>query len=71
MHSITLLFIAGDTFCLFMNLSIMAVLSRAEVLQTTIGGIGERCGNAPMEETVLALLTFYGIDVGIGLQETE
>jgi isopropylmalate/homocitrate/citramalate synthase len=43
----------------------MAVLSGAEVLHTTIGGIGERCGNAPMEETVLALLTFYGIDVEI------
>ena len=45
--------------------TLMAVLSGAEVLHTTIGGIGERCGNAPMEETVLALLTFYGIDVGI------
>ena len=42
--------------------TLMAVLSGAEVLHTTIGGIGERCGNAPMEETVLALLTFYGID---------
>ena len=45
--------------------TIMAVLSGAEVLHTTVGGIGERCGNAPMEETVLALLTLYGIDVGI------
>jgi len=45
--------------------TLMAVLSGAEVVHTTVGGIGERCGNAPMEETVLALLTFYGIDVGI------
>jgi len=45
--------------------TIMAVLSGAEVVHTTVGGIGERCGNAPMEETVLALLTLYGIDVGI------
>ena len=45
--------------------TIMAVLSGAEVLHTTVGGIGERCGNAPMEETVLALLTLYGIDVRI------
>ena len=45
--------------------TIMAVLSGAEVLHTTVGGIGERCGNAPMEETALALLTMYGIDVGI------
>jgi len=45
--------------------TLMAVLAGAEVLHTTVGGIGERCGNAPMEETVLALLAFYGIDVGI------
>jgi len=49
--------------------TIMAVLAGAEVLHTTVGGIGERCGNAPMEETVLALLTFYGIDVGINYQK--
>ncbi len=45
--------------------TIMAVLSGAEVIHATVGGIGERCGNAAMEETVLALLTLYGIDVGI------
>ena len=45
--------------------TLMAVLSGVEALHTTIGGIGERCGNAPMEETVFVLLTFYGIDVGI------
>ena len=45
--------------------TIMAVLSGAEVIHCTVGGIGERCGNAPMEETALALLTLYGIDVGI------
>jgi isopropylmalate/homocitrate/citramalate synthase len=45
--------------------TIMAVLSGGEVIHTTVGGIGERCGNASMEETVMALLTLYGIDVGI------
>jgi isopropylmalate/homocitrate/citramalate synthase len=45
--------------------TLMAVLSGGEVIHSTVGGIGERCGNAPMEETVLALLTLYGIDVGI------
>lgn len=45
--------------------TIMAVLAGAEVIHSTVGGIGERCGNAPMEETALALLTLYGIDVGI------
>ena len=45
--------------------TIMAVLAGAEVIHSTVTGIGERAGNAAMEETVLALLTLYGIDVGI------
>lgn len=43
----------------------LAVAEGATVIQTTVNGIGERAGNAPMEETVLALLTMYGIDMGI------
>ncbi len=49
--------------------TIMAVLSGAEVIHSTVGGIGERCGNTPMEETALALLTMYGIDVGINFSK--
>ena len=45
--------------------TIRAVLAGAEVIHSTVTGIGERTGNAPMEETVLALLTLYGIDTGI------
>ncbi len=45
--------------------TVMAVLAGAEVIHSTVAGIGERTGNAPFEETVLALLTLYGIDVGI------
>jgi isopropylmalate/homocitrate/citramalate synthase len=45
--------------------TIMAVLAGAEIIHSTVNGIGERVGNAPMEETVLALLTLYGIDVGL------
>lgn len=45
--------------------TINAVLAGAEVIHSTVLGIGERCGNTPMEETVMALLTMYGIDVGI------
>ena len=51
--------------------TIMAVLSGAEVIHSTVGGIGERCGNAPMEETALALLTMYGIDVGHQLRQDQ
>jgi len=45
--------------------TIMAVLAGAEVIHSTVTGIGERAGNAAMEETALALLTMYGIDVGL------
>jgi isopropylmalate/homocitrate/citramalate synthase len=45
--------------------TINSVLAGAEVIHSTVLGIGERAGNTPMEETVLALLTMYGIDVGI------
>ena len=45
--------------------TINAVLAGAEVIHSTVLGIGERAGNTPMEETVLALLTMYGIDVGL------
>ena len=45
--------------------TINSVLAGAEVVHSTVLGIGERAGNTPMEETVLALLTMYGIDVGI------
>ncbi len=45
--------------------TIAAVLAGAEVIHSTVTGIGERAGNTPMEETVMALLTLYGIDVGI------
>jgi len=45
--------------------TIAAVLAGAEVIHSTVTGIGERAGNTPMEETALALLTLYGIDVGL------
>ncbi len=45
--------------------SLLAVAEGASVIHTTVSGIGERAGNAPTEETVLALLTMYGVDTGI------
>lgn len=45
--------------------TINAVLAGAEVIHSTVLGIGERAGNTPMEETVMALLTMYDINVGI------
>lgn len=37
----------------------------AEYLSVTMNGIGERSGNASLEETAVALLVLYGIDVGL------
>jgi len=45
--------------------TVLAVAEGVEVIQTTVTGIGERAGNTPMEETLLALLTMYGMDTGI------
>ncbi|MBI4246837.1 MAG: pyruvate carboxyltransferase [Candidatus Rokubacteria bacterium] len=45
--------------------TVIALAEGAEVVHSTISGIGERAGNAPTEETLLALLTMYGVDTGI------
>lgn len=41
--------------------TIMALAEGVEVMHTTVLGIGERAGNTPMEETVMGLLTMYGV----------
>ena len=48
--------------------TLLAVAEGVEVIQTTVTGIGERAGNTPMEETVLALRTMYDVDTGIKTQ---
>ncbi|MFI5057333.1 MAG: pyruvate carboxyltransferase [Candidatus Acidiferrales bacterium] len=45
--------------------TIAALAAGATVAQTTITGIGERAGNVPMEDVVLALLCLHGVDLGI------
>ncbi|MGH9213305.1 MAG: LeuA family protein [Acidimicrobiales bacterium] len=45
--------------------TILAVTEGVEVVQTSVTGLGERSGNTPTEETILALLTMYGLDTGI------
>jgi isopropylmalate/homocitrate/citramalate synthase len=49
--------------------SLIAAACGAGVIQTTVSGIGERAGNTPLEETVLALLTLYNRDVGIKTEQ--
>ena len=45
--------------------TLMALAEGVEVFHTTVLGLGERAGNVPMEETVMSLLTMYGIDLGL------
>lgn len=45
--------------------TILALAEGAEVVHSTVLGIGERAGNAPTEDVVMTLLTMYGIDIGI------
>ena len=45
--------------------TVMALAEGVEVIHSTVLGIGERAGNTPMEETVMGLLTMYGVDIGI------
>jgi isopropylmalate/homocitrate/citramalate synthase len=45
--------------------TLLALAEGAEVVHSTVLGLGERAGNAPTEDTVMALLTMYGIDIGI------
>jgi isopropylmalate/homocitrate/citramalate synthase len=45
--------------------TLLALGAGANVIHTTVSGLGERAGNTPLEETVLALLMMYGRDIGI------
>ena len=45
--------------------TIVALMNGVETVHTTVTGLGERAGNTPMEDLVMALLTMYGIDMGI------
>ncbi len=54
-----------DDFGLGVANTLIALSCGCSVAHTTVTGIGERAGNAAMEELVLALLTMYGIDIGI------
>lgn len=45
--------------------SIAAVLAGASHVNTTVNGLGERAGNAPLEEVVMALWRLHGIDTGV------
>ncbi len=49
--------------------SIKALMSGADKVAVTVNGIGERCGNACLQEIVMALEVLYGFDTGIKLEK--
>ncbi|HSB15744.1 MAG TPA: hypothetical protein VLE22_14895 [Bryobacteraceae bacterium] len=49
--------------------TIAALANGASVAHVTVSAIGERAGNVPLEDTVLALRLLYGIDTGIHTEE--
>ncbi len=56
---------AHDDFGLATANTLAAVAAGATHINTTVNGLGERAGNAPLEECVLALKYLHGIDTGI------
>ena len=47
--------------------SLAAAVSGATHINTTVNGLGERAGNAPLEEVVLGLNRLYGMETGVDL----
>ncbi len=45
--------------------SLAAVEAGADQVHVTVNGIGERAGNASLEEVVMGLRAFYGIETGV------
>jgi len=49
--------------------TVTAVANGVGTAQVSVTGIGERAGNTPLEDTVMALKTMYGIDSGLDLSK--
>lgn len=56
---------AHDDYGLATANTLAAVAAGATHINTTVNGLGERAGNAPLEELVLGLKNLYAIDTGI------
>ena len=59
---------AHDDFGLATANTLAAVAGGATHINTTVNGLGERAGNAPLEECALALKHLYDIDAGVDTQ---
>jgi len=49
--------------------ALAAVAAGAEVVHVSVGGIGERTGNTPLEEVAVALKTLYAVESGIKFEK--
>lgn len=49
--------------------TVAGVQQGAEFISVTMNGIGERSGNASLEETALALKVLYGVDCGVDMSK--
>ncbi len=49
--------------------TLAAVIGGATHINTTVNGLGERAGNAPLEEAVMGLRHLYGIETGIDTRQ--
>lgn len=47
--------------------SLAAVRAGADEVQTTVNGLGERAGNTPLEEWVMAMRVGYQLDTGVAM----
>ncbi len=48
--------------------SIYGLIGGAKAVSTTVNGIGERAGNAALEELIMALTVLYDVDLGLNLE---
>jgi isopropylmalate/homocitrate/citramalate synthase len=54
-----------DDFGLGTANTLAGALAGAAYLSVTVNGLGERAGNTPLEEVVVALKVLYGVDTGV------
>lgn len=58
-----------NDFGLAMANALAAVEAGAEVIDTTINGLGERAGNVDMAQFVATMKVLYGVDLGVDLKQ--
>lgn len=60
-----------DEFGMAMGTTVAAVEAGADVVSTTINGVGSRAGNCATEEIALALQVLYGVNTGVDLNKLK